>query len=433
MNRSLNPGISAVGSRRTFRNLRWWVLILFLTGVTVNYITRNSLGILAPELKTSLGITTEQYSWIVGAFQLAYTFFQPVCGWLIDVIGLKVGFLICASVWALTCLFHAGAGSWLHLAILRFVMGGAEAAATPANAKVLGEWFPRKERPIAAGWAGVGFSVGAMLAPPIIYFAHSWFGWQGAFIFTGGLALAWVALWALFYHNPQQHPNLDPKELEYIQQDNEPAAVKMGFFTSLKSVSKNKRFYGIAIPAFMAEPAWGVLSFWVPLYLANDLGMDLKQIAMFAWMPFLAADLGSVASGYLTRLFVRVTGCSQVNSVVASSVTGAFLMLSLAMVAFTKDPYVAIALISVGGFGHQIISCMLSALVVEKFDKGQMATVNGMRGSFAWISSFMFSLIIGLTADKIGFNPLFIAMGFFDLIGAIFLIAFIAERRAKRA
>ncbi|WP_455814112.1 MFS transporter [Pseudomonas graminis] len=433
MNRSLNPGISAVGSRRTFRNLRWWVLILFLTGVTVNYITRNSLGILAPELKTSLGITTEQYSWIVGAFQLAYTFFQPVCGWLIDVIGLKVGFLICASVWALTCLFHAGAGSWLHLAILRFVMGGAEAAATPANAKVLGEWFPRKERPIAAGWAGVGFSVGAMLAPPIIYFAHSWFGWQGAFIFTGGLALAWVALWALFYHNPQQHPNLDPKELEYIQQDNEPEAVKMGFFTSLKSVSKNKRFYGIAIPAFMAEPAWGVLSFWVPLYLANDLGMDLKQIAMFAWMPFLAADLGSVASGYLTRLFVRVTGCSQVNSVVASSVTGAFLMLSLAMVAFTKDPYVAIALISVGGFGHQIISCMLSALVVEKFDKGQMATVNGMRGSFAWISSFMFSLIIGLTADKIGFNPLFIAMGFFDLIGAIFLIAFIAERRAKRA
>lgn len=144
MNRSLNPGIAAAGSKRTFRNLRWWVLVLFLAGVTVNYITRNSLGILAPELKTSLGITTEQYSWIVGAFQLAYTFFQPICGWLIDVIGLKVGFLICASVWAVACLFHAGAASWVHLAILRFVMGGAEAAATPANAKVLGEWFPKK-------------------------------------------------------------------------------------------------------------------------------------------------------------------------------------------------------------------------------------------------------------------------------------------------
>ena len=433
MNRSLNPGIAAAGSKRTFRNLRWWVLVLFLAGVTVNYITRNSLGILAPELKTSLGITTEQYSWIVGAFQLAYTFFQPICGWLIDVIGLKVGFLICASVWAVACLFHAGAASCVHLAILRFVMGGAEAAATPANAKVLGEWFPKKERPVAAGWAGVGFSIGAMLAPPIIYFAHASFGWQGAFLFTGCLALGWVVLWWLLYRDPEIHPNLSASELEFIRQDNEPPAVKLPFFKALKSVSKNKRFYGIAIPAFMAEPAWGVLSFWVPLYLAKDLGMDLKQIAMFAWVPFLAADLGSVASGYLTRLYTRLFGFRLVNSVVASSVTGAFLMLSLALVAMTKDPYVAIALISIGGFGHQIISCMLSALVVEKFDKGQMATVNGMRGSFAWISSFLFSLVIGVTADKIGFNPLFVAMGFFDLIGAVFLIAFIAERRAQRA
>ena len=143
--------------------------------------------------------------------------------------------------------------------------------------------------------------------------------------------------------------------------------------------------------------------------------------------------LGSVVSGYLTRLYVRWFGCTRVNSVIASSVTGAFLMLSLALVAITRDPYITIILISIGGFGHQIISCMLSALVVESFDKGQMATVNGMRGSAAWIASFLFSLLIGVTADKIGFNPLFIAMGFFDLIGAVFLVAFIAERRAKRA
>ena len=433
MSHGINPGVTAVKAKRTIRNLRWWVLVLFLLGVTVNYITRNSLGILAPELKTSLGITTEQYSWIVAAFQLAYTLFQPICGWLIDVIGLKLGFLICASIWAIVCVMHAGAGSWMHLAILRFFMGGAEAAATPANAKTIGEWFPKKERPIAAGWAGVGFSIGAMLAPPIVYFAHASFGWQGAFMFTGVLAMLWVILWWLFYHNPEQHPNLSKDELEFIKQDNEPAAVKLPFLTALKTVGKNKRFYGIAIPAFMAEPAWAVLSFWVPLYLANERGMDLKQIAMFAWLPFLAADLGSVASGYLTRLYTRWFDCSRTNSIVASSVTGAFLMISLALVAITKDPYVTIALISIGGFGHQIISCMLSALVVDSFDKGQMATVNGMRGSAAWIASFLFSLLIGVTADKIGYNPLFIAMGFFDLIGAVFLVSFIAERRTKRA
>lgn len=433
MSLGINNDMAANKPRRVVKNLRWWMLILFLLGVTVNYITRNSLGILAPELKSSLGITTEQYSWIVGAFQLAYTLFQPLCGWLIDVIGLKLGFMICAGLWALACLLHAGAGSWLQLAILRFFMGGAEAAATPANAKTIGEWFPKSERPIASGWAGVGFSIGAMLAPPIIYVAHASFGWQGAFMFTGVLAMLWAVLWWIFYNTPDNHPNLSQSELDYIHQDKEAPAIKLPFLTALKTVARNKRFYGIAIPAFMAEPAWAVLSFWVPLYLSKELGMDLKQIAMFAWLPFLAADLGSVASGYLTRLYTRIFGCTRINSVVASSVTGAFLMISLAIVAFTKSPYITIILISIGGFGHQIISCMLSALVVESFDKGQMATVNGMRGSAAWIASFLFSLIIGVTADKIGFNPLFIAMGFFDLIGAFFLVTFIAERRAQRA
>lgn len=433
MSQGINNNMAASKPRRVVKNLRWWMLILFLLGVTVNYITRNSLGILAPELKSSLGITTEQYSWIVGAFQLAYTLFQPLCGWLIDVIGLKLGFMICAGLWALACLLHAGAGSWLQLAILRFFMGGAEAAATPANAKTIGEWFPKSERPIASGWAGVGFSIGAMLAPPIIYFAHASFGWQGAFMFAGVLAMLWGILWWIFYNTPDKHPNLSQSELDYIHQDNEAPAIKLPFLTALKTVARDKRFYGIAIPAFMAEPAWAVLSFWVPLYLSKELGMDLKQIAMFAWLPFLAADLGSVASGYLTRLYTRIFGFTRINSVVASSVTGAFLMISLAIVTFTKSPYITIILISIGGFGHQIISCMLSALVVESFDKGQMATVNGMRGSAAWIASFLFSLIIGVTADKIGFNPLFIAMGFFDLIGAFFLVTFIAERRAKRA
>ncbi|MEN4519481.1 MFS transporter [Pantoea agglomerans] len=430
---STTKPISASRTVRVIKNLRWWMLGIFLLGVTVNYITRNSLGILAPELKNSLHMTTEQYSWVVAAFQLAYTLFQPICGWLIDVIGLKMGFLICALIWSVTCLLHAGAGSWLHLALLRFVMGASEAAATPANAKAIGDWFPKKERPVAAGWAGVGFSIGAMLAPPIIYVAHITFGWQGAFLLTGGLGLLWVALWWWGYHSPESHPRLSDEERAFINQDNEAIGEKLPFFTALKVIGKEKKFYGIAIPAFLAEPAWAVLSFWVPLYLANERGMDLKQIVMFAWLPFLAADLGSVASGYLTKIYVRWFGLTRVNSIVASSVTGALLMVSLALMTLVKDPWLAIALISVGGFGHQVISCMLSALVVERFDRRQMATVNGMRGSCAWIASFIFSLIIGVTADTIGFNPLFVAMGFFDLIGAVFLVMLVAECRQRPA
>lgn len=164
MSIDINQSAKVVG-RRKIKSLRWWMLALFLLGVTVNYITRNSLGILAPELKTSLNMTTEQYSWIVASFQLAYTVFQPLCGWLIDVIGLKMGFLVCASVWAVVCMMHAGAGTWFQLAVLRFFMGSAEAAATPANAKAISDWFPKKNGPLPLDGLGWG-SLSVRCWPP---------------------------------------------------------------------------------------------------------------------------------------------------------------------------------------------------------------------------------------------------------------------------
>ncbi|WP_392562971.1 MFS transporter [Orbus sturtevantii] len=420
-----------LSAKTTFKNLRWLILILFLSGVTVNYITRNSLGILASELISDLSMTTQEYSYIVAAFQFAYTIFQPLCGWFIDFIGLKLGFFIFAVIWSVACIFHAGAANWIELAILRFFMGGAEAAATPANAKILSEWFPKKERPVAAGWAGVGFSIGAMLAPPIIVVFHIALGWQGAFIISGILALIWSFIWIKFYTSPEKNRHLSQEELKYIKQDNESEQAKLPFLKSLSSLVKMKKFYGICIPAFLAEPAWATFSFWVPLYLAQEKGMDIKQIAMFAWLPFLAADIGSIASGYLTKLYIRLFGYTRINSIIASSITGAFLMVSLAFVAITQSPYIAILLISIGGFGHQVISCMLSALVVDSFDKNQVATMNGMRGSSAWIASFIFSLIIGAFSQTIGFGPLFIVMGFLDLIGAIFLVSLIWEKKQK--
>ncbi len=177
------------------------MLVLFLLGVTVNYITRNSLGIIAPELKATLGITTEQYSWIVGAFQLAYTIFQPLCGWLIDVIGLKLGFMICATLWALACIAHAGAGSWLHRCC---ALWWAEAAATPANAKTIGEWFRNlNARLPPAGWR---CSPSARCWPrrsstsPTPPSAG-----KGVYV-TGALALLWVVLWWAFYQTPESTP-----------------------------------------------------------------------------------------------------------------------------------------------------------------------------------------------------------------------------------
>ena len=147
--------------------------------------------------------------------------FQPLCGWLIDVIGLKLGFMICATLWAIACIAHAGAGAGCTWRFCAFSWAALRRQRRQLTPKTLGEWFPKSERPIAAGWAGVGFSIGAMLAPPIIYFAHASFGWQGAFMFTGALALAWVVLWWAFYRKPEKHLTSAKPSWRFIQQDNE--------------------------------------------------------------------------------------------------------------------------------------------------------------------------------------------------------------------
>jgi ACS family hexuronate transporter-like MFS transporter len=416
---------------KKFKQLRWTMLVLFITGVTLNYITRNALGVLAPELKQIFNISTQQYSWIVASFQLAYTIFQPICGWVLDYIGLKVGFLFFAFAWAIICMLHPLATSWIGLAVLRFFMGGTESVATPANVKILTDWFPAKERAVASGWSGVGFSFGAMLAPPLVIAIHLKFGWQAAFFVTGFLGMIWAGVWKMYYYHPSEHPMISPEEKAYILGDNvatKQETLKMNLWDSFKSICKVKKFYGIAIPAFLAEPSWQTFSFFVPLYLATERGMNLKEIAMFAWMPFLAADIGSAMSGYLAKWYMKHYKFSNNNAAIWSSVSGASLMISLAAVPFVDSPYAAIGLISIGGFGHAIISAMLGVLIMENFESDRVASVNGLRGFSAWTSGFLFSLLIGIVVPKSGYLPIFIGMGSFDIIGAVFMIWLIYDR-----
>ena len=415
-----------------FKKIRWLMLILFISGVTLNYISRNALSVLAPILQKEMGVTTQQYSWVIAIFQFTYAFCQPICGWIVDHIGLKLGFMLFATVWSLVCMLHPFVGGWKGLAGLRFLMGASEAVAVPANVKFLSEWFPVKERGIVAGWSGVGFSLGAIIAPPLVGVLHMYFGWQAAFVAIGVLGLVWVLLWKTFYDKPENSRWLSTAEKQIIMDDEtiswQKQVVRRGFWAGVKSIVCVKKFYGIAVPAFLSEPAWQVLNMFVPLYLATERGMDLKGIILFAMLPFVAGDLGSIASGYVSKYFRNKFSISRNNAVIWSDIAGAIMMLALAAVPFVSSPYTAIALISIGGFGHQMISALLSVLVIENFDGGNVASVNGMRGFSAWIGASIFSLIIGVVVPLWGYSPLFMVMGFFDLIGVIFMLAFIYER-----
>lgn len=413
---------------------RWMMIILFATGVILNYIDRNALGILAEEIIKDLQITPKEYSYITGAFQLAYTIFQPIVGWLVDVIGLRIGFAIMVIIWSVMCMFHAGAGTWIHLAILRFVMGAAESVVSPANAKVISAWFPKKERAVANGWSMVGFSLGAMIAPPLIFFIHQFGGWQLAFFIPGAVGIIWAGIWVFFFNDPKNSRFVSEAERKYILSDQEDTDTKQNknIWLAIKQVIAKKRFYGIAIPAFLAEPAWAAVNFWVPYYLLTERGMQLKEMAMFVWIPFLAADFGGLSSGYFSRMLNKRFGFSRINSACLTYLGAAFFMLSMVFASLVESPYAAIALIAVGAWGHQMLSAMLTIQVIENFDRKEVSTVNGLRGSSAWIASFLFTIIVGQFVMTIGFKPFFFTMGFLDIIGAIVMCTLLYKRGQKR-
>src|ERR1043166_3363346 len=164
------------------------MITLIMLGSVINYLTRSTLAVAAPTVLDELHITAKEYSWIVGAFQGAIMF-QPICGYVMDVLGLKIGFAIFAISWSAVNMLHALANSWPALALLRGLLGFAEGSANPAGMKATADWFPAKERGLAGGIYNIGASAGSMLAPPLVAFAVLYLNWQSAFVISGGLGL----------------------------------------------------------------------------------------------------------------------------------------------------------------------------------------------------------------------------------------------------
>ena len=160
--------------------LRWWIISLVTLGTILNYLARSTLSVAAPTLKTEFAMTTEQYSWVVLAFQASYTVMQSVAVSVLDAVGTRLGFFIFAIGWGLANMAHGLATGWQSLALFRGLLGATEAAAIPAGAKTVATWFPPRERPLATSLFQMGTSVGTRSAPPLVAVCILAFHWQAA-------------------------------------------------------------------------------------------------------------------------------------------------------------------------------------------------------------------------------------------------------------
>lgn len=407
--------------------LRWWIIGLVTLGTILNYLARSTLSVAAPTLKTEFAMTTEQYSWVVLAFQASYTVMQTVAGSVLDAVGTRLGFFIFAIGWGLANMAHGLATGWQSLALFRSLLGATEAAAIPAGAKTVATWFPPRERPLATSLFQMGTSVGNMIAPPLVAFCILAFHWQAAFYVTGALSLVWAGLWWVGYRDPAQHPRLSAAERAVIAEGRDQDVTSKP--STRGAVLQSRSFWAIAVPRFLAEPAWQTFNFFIPLYLVAVWKLDLKEIALWVWLPFLAADFGSLAAGLLPPWLMK-RGASLLASRKLTMTFGALCMVGPACIGLATSPQMAIALFCIGGFAHQMLNGALITLCADVFDSRTVGTASGMAGTSAWVGGMLFTLLIGQSADQFGYNPLFVALAGLDLIAAAVLWALLKSRKA---
>ncbi len=402
---------------RRYFGIRWLTIALIMVGAMVNFLSRQTLSVAAPTVIADLHISTEQYGWITAAFQ-GTIMLQPVVGYIIDVLGVKTGFAVFAFAWSAICMAHGLATNWQMLAGLRGALGFAEGAFSPGGLKVVSEWFPAKERGLAGGLYNIGPSIGSMLAPPLIAWAILNYSWQASFVIVGAVSMVWVALWLAFYHPVAKHPALSEQERRHIEAGQEKFLADEGRKPPVLSIMRRRNFWGIALPRFLTDPTWGMLSFWVPLYLTTVRGFDLKQIALYAWLPFLAADLGCIF-GPAVVLFLERRGLDLIDARRGAFTLGAILMIGVAFTGVVQNALVAVALISLAGFAHQTLSVTMITMATDLFPRNEVGTVAGMAGTCANLGILISSLLIGGLVDSIGYAPFFAALAALDLAAAV--------------
>ncbi|MGK6323401.1 MFS transporter [Sphingomonas sp. DT-51] len=402
-----------------FAHVRWTIIALFVLAMVINYLARSVLGVAAPAIMAEQAISSAQYSWITGAFQLGIMF-QPAAGYLLDVIGLKLGFTLFVAVWSLITVGHGLASGWLGFAGLRGALGLVEGSAQPAGMKLVAEWFPARERGVAGGIYQIGASFGAVFAPPLVAWAILNHSWRAAFFVAGGLGLLWVVAWLLWYAPPARHRFISTGEQRLIVEGQEAALAKHRRRPPLKELLRRRNLWAIAGARFLADPVWGMLSLWMPLYLVQARHFDLKQIALFAWLPFLAADLGCLF-GPAVVAWLQRRGIGLIDARRGAFTLGAVLMTGMIFVGTVTSPVAAVALLCLGGFAHQTLSVTVITMVSDLFPQDQVATATGISGTAANLGVLIFTLVLGSLVDQVGYQPFFILLGLLDLVGAVLL------------
>ena len=396
--------------------LRWWIISLIFIATVINYIDRTAFALLWPQMGEDLGMDNSDYALMLNIFMITYAASKFLSGRLYDQIGTRIGFIASIVVWSAAAALHAVARGVISLSVVRGLLGLGEAGLWPGAVKSNGEWFPVKQRALAQGIFNSGASIGNVIAPVIIVYLYSQFGWKSTYIILGVVGLLWVIPWYIVNKSsPEDHPWITDEERSLILNDRDEgtsAEDKTAKSLSIQKILSYKQPWGVLLCRFFIEPIWWFFAGWMPIYLNSKFGLSIEEIGNTMWISYLMAAAGGILGGLFTEAIIKKTSVDTGRK--ASIVLGSLLIVIgfVSIILFVdKNNYMTfIYLAGMALFGFQFAIGNIQTLSSDLFRGPSVGTLAGLAGTVAAFSPIIMNWFIGKITTGGSYTPAFIAI-----------------------
>jgi ACS family hexuronate transporter-like MFS transporter len=403
------------------RRLRWFIVGWITLSTILNLVDRQTLAILAPTLMTKFKLTNADFSSILNGFQVAYTVMYTVGGRFVDKVGEKLGMTVCIVWWSVATMLHAAATGSLSLRLYRFLLGIGEPGNYPAALRVTTRWFAKEERGLPIAIFSSGSSVGSLIAPPMIAVLTLYFGWRMAFFVPGLLAALWAVVWVAVYRMPS------------VALDGVGAMPDLGgsAVPGLLKLLADGRVRAIVLARLISDPVWTFYLYWTPKYLSDAWGYNLKDLGLYAWIPFVFGGAGGIFGGAASDWLIR-RGLEPARArKVLLYIGGAIAPLGMTL-GFARSSAVALALIAVMAFVVYVWFIDTAALISDVFPENVVGSVLGMMGTAGAAGGIALNWFAGHTLDRYhSYAPVFIVAGSGHLLASLVLLCCMKEKEVR--
>jgi ACS family hexuronate transporter-like MFS transporter len=372
--------------------MRWRIAMLASAAIAISYLDRQTLPVAIKAIQKEIPITNEGFSLLNTAFLMTYGVMYAAGGKLVDALGTRTGFTWIMVFWSVACASHGLAATVAMLAVSRLLLGMGEGGGFPASTRAVTEWFPAAERSSAMGIINAGTAIGSVAAPWLIAAILGFANWRVIFFVTGGMGLAWTLLWRRVYYPPAEHPGLSAADRAALASTEVPPAG-----TPWLDLLRYRETRGLVAAKFLSDAAWYFYLFWLPKYLYDARGFDIKGVSSVAWIPYAASGLGCIGGGWLSTHLVKRWDSINRSRKLALGASAA-LMPFVVLVTHVSVPW-AIALFSLAYFGQQSWSTLVMVLPADLFPKESVGSVAGLVGFGGAMGGVVFGLCAGWLLD----------------------------------